>query len=142
LAGFSARHPLDILSTSDISADPLEIAHTKQKLYPRMLNRTRLNHKLIALGRMARQSIPIALVTTASRPGVEALLGAYKLTDFFDTVVTGHDVQAHKPAPDAYLAAAARLNVRPQDCLVFEDTDIGQEAARRAGMSVVRVTMD
>ena len=55
------------------------------------------------------------------------------------TIVTGNDVAEPKPSPEPYLLAAARLGVRPDRCLVFEDTDIGIESARRAGMAVLRV---
>ena len=45
----------------------------------------------------------------------------------------------HKPEPDVFLEAARRLRVEPATCVVFEDTDIGLEAARRAGMAGVDV---
>jgi sugar-phosphatase len=49
-------------------------------------------------------------------------------------LVTAADVQRGKPHPDPFLTAAARLNVAPERCLVFEDTATGAEAARAAGM--------
>jgi HAD superfamily hydrolase (TIGR01509 family) len=59
--------------------------------------------------------------------------------DKFDTIVGAEDYTNSKPAPDAYLVAAARLGVAPKDCLVFEDTDLGIQAATAAGMASVRV---
>jgi HAD superfamily hydrolase (TIGR01509 family) len=59
--------------------------------------------------------------------------------DKFDTIVGAEDYVNSKPAADAYLVAAARLGVAPEDCLVFEDTDLGIQAATAAGMVSVRV---
>jgi HAD superfamily hydrolase (TIGR01509 family) len=55
-------------------------------------------------------------------------------------VVTGDDVAEPKPAPDAYLLAATRLQVSPGQCLALEDSATGLESARRAGMRTLRVT--
>jgi HAD superfamily hydrolase (TIGR01509 family) len=49
-------------------------------------------------------------------------------------MVTAEDTQRHKPEPDVFLEAARRLAVPPAACAVFEDTELGLEAARRAGM--------
>jgi HAD superfamily hydrolase (TIGR01509 family) len=61
------------------------------------------------------------------------------LLDKFDTIVSAEDYQHGKPAPDAFLIAAERLGVAPGDCLVFEDTDLGIQAATAAGMASVKV---
>jgi HAD superfamily hydrolase (TIGR01509 family) len=59
--------------------------------------------------------------------------------DRFETIVGAEDYKNSKPAPDAYLIAAARLGVAPKDCLVFEDTDMGIQAATAAGMASVKI---
>ena len=66
-------------------------------------------------------------------------LSVLGLLDKFDTIVSAEDYTRCKPAPDAYLMAAARLGVAPADCLVFEDTEMGIEAATAAGMASVKV---
>jgi HAD superfamily hydrolase (TIGR01509 family) len=53
--------------------------------------------------------------------------------------VGAEDYRNGKPAPDAFLIAAERLGVAPEDCLVFEDTDLGIQAATAAGMASVKV---
>jgi HAD superfamily hydrolase (TIGR01509 family) len=65
-----------------------------------------------------------------------AVLG---LMDKFDTIVGSDDYTHGKPAPDAFLLAAERLAVPPMDCLVFEDTALGIQAATAAGMAFVKV---
>jgi HAD superfamily hydrolase (TIGR01509 family) len=54
-------------------------------------------------------------------------------------MVVAEDTPRHKPEPDVFLEAARRLKVSATGCVVFEDTDIGLEAARRAGMTSVDV---
>jgi len=66
-------------------------------------------------------------------------LSALSLLDKFDVLVCAEDYERGKPAPDCFLTAAARLGVEPRDCLVFEDTEMGIEAATAAGMASVRV---
>lgn len=69
------------------------------------------------------------------RPTAEAL----GLAPLVEQIVTLDDVDAGKPAPDLFLRAAGLLGVRPGECLVYEDSDEGLEAARRAGMDAVDV---
>ena len=66
-------------------------------------------------------------------------LSALGLMDKFDVLVCAEDYARGKPAPDCFLTAAQQLGVDPKDCLVFEDTEMGIEAAKAAGMSWVRV---
>ena len=57
----------------------------------------------------------------------------------FDTLVASEDTDRHKPEPEPFLEAARRLGARPQRCVVWEDSDLGIEAARRAGMEWIDV---
>jgi HAD superfamily hydrolase (TIGR01509 family) len=65
---------------------------------------------------------------------VEKTLDQIGVLELFSTVVGADDTERHKPEPDVYLEAARRLDVNPKLCVVFEDTDLGLEAARRADM--------
>lgn len=115
------------------------VAARKQALYPGHLAASRINTQLVGLARAT--SLRRALVTSASRAGAEAVLAAHGLGDLFEVIVTGEDVEAPKPAPDPYLLAMNRLGVGAEQCLAFEDSEIGAESARRAGIAVVRVTL-
>jgi HAD superfamily hydrolase (TIGR01509 family) len=70
---------------------------------------------------------------------VSASLAVLKLLDRFDTMVCAGDYKKSKPNPEAFLLAAARLGVAPEFCLVFEDTEMGIQAAKAAGMASVKV---
>ncbi|MDE1175246.1 MAG: HAD family phosphatase [Edaphobacter sp.] len=90
-----------------------------------------------AVADIARQwfgSVPMAVASNGMRKNVEATLIATRLRPLFYTIVTADDVERAKPAPDVYLEAAKRMRVRPERVVVFEDSDEGLEAARRAGM--------
>lgn len=83
--------------------------------------------------------IPFAVVSGSTRESVTASLTALNLLDKFDTLVCAGEYQKSKPDPEAFLLAAAKLGVAPAGCLVFEDTDLGIQAAKAAGMAAVKV---
>lgn len=83
---------------------------------------------------------PIGMATNAEPANVEFLLDAARLRPYFRAVVDGHQVSHAKPHPEIYLRAAELLGVEPRECVVFEDSLTGIEAARAAGMAVVGVT--
>ena len=83
--------------------------------------------------------IPLAVVSGSTRDSVVASLTALRLLDRFDALVCAGEYRNSKPHPEAFLLAAEKLGVPPNACLVFEDTDMGIEAATAAGMKSARV---
>jgi len=115
------------------------VAERKEEYYFELLSQLKpvpevLDHVLDAHGR-----IPTAIVSGSTRDSVEASLGILGILDRFDTLVCAGDYVKSKPDPEPFLVAAQRLGVEPQDCLVFEDTDMGIQAATAAGMASVKV---
>lgn len=86
------------------------------------------------IARQWRGRVPMAVASNGRRANVEASLTVTKLRPLFDYIVAAEDVARGKPEPDVFLEAARRMDVAAVDCIVFEDTDEGLEAARRAGM--------
>jgi beta-phosphoglucomutase family hydrolase len=82
---------------------------------------------------------PFAVVSGSTRESVVASLTSLNLLDRFDTLVCAGDYTNSKPHPEAFLLAASRLGVPPENCLVFEDTEMGIHAATAAGMASVKV---
>ncbi len=82
---------------------------------------------------------PIGVATNAEPANVEFILEEARLRPYFRVVVDGHQVLNPKPHPDIYLKAAKQLGAAPCDCVVFEDSFTGIDAARAAGMAVVGV---
>ena len=83
--------------------------------------------------------VPMAVASNGVLENVEATLINAGLRSLFDYIVTADDVKQGKPAPDVYLEAARRMQVDPATCIVFEDSDEGLEAARRAGARAVDI---
>jgi HAD superfamily hydrolase (TIGR01509 family) len=83
--------------------------------------------------------IPFAVVSGGTRDSVSASLLSVKLLDKFEVLVCAGDYTRSKPDPEAYLLAATKLGVTPEACLVFEDTDMGIQAADAAGMASVKI---
>ena len=89
---------------------------------------------------LARCGVPRAVGTSASRHDVGRLLHGAGLRQHFSVVVTAEDVTWGKPDPEVWTLAARRLRARPEDCVVFEDSLVGIEAAHRAGMRAIGVS--
>ncbi len=121
------------------SVDPRRIAHEKEAAFQRRLQSVRPIEPVVRVVRQYRGQLPIAVATGAIRPILDEILAHIGLADAFNALVSSEEVQHHKPAPDIFLEAARRLGVAPGKCLVYEDTDPGIEAARRAGMAYVDV---
>lgn len=91
------------------------------------------------IGALRAADIPVGLVSNSTRVFVDAALEAAGLTGTFATTVVGEEVAEPKPAPDAYLAAAAALGADPARCVALEDSPTGVQAARAAGMTTIGV---
>jgi HAD superfamily hydrolase (TIGR01509 family) len=89
---------------------------------------------------LVHDRVPRAVGTSASRFDVEHLLAGLGLKQYFDVIVTAEDVRFGKPDPEVYLEAARRIGVPAAACIVFEDSLVGVQAARRAGMRAIGVT--
>jgi HAD superfamily hydrolase (TIGR01509 family) len=81
--------------------------------------------------------LPMAVVTSSHPENLDSMHGDHDLAGFFETVVAAGATPRFKPHPDPYLLAAERLNVRPDRCLVVEDSERGLQAAVAAGMLCV-----
>jgi beta-phosphoglucomutase-like phosphatase (HAD superfamily) len=99
--------------------------------------------EITAVAEVARAyhgKVPMAVASNGIRVNVLGSLRGAGLLHLFDAVVAVDEVAQGKPEPDLYLEAARRLDVAPEDCIVFEDTPEGLEAAHRAGMRTRDVT--
>jgi HAD superfamily hydrolase (TIGR01509 family) len=115
------------------------IAHRKEALYLEHLPRLTAVPEVLEHIAAARGRLPFAVVSGSPRASVEATLAALGLRDAFQALVCAGDYRRSKPDPEPFLLAASRLGVPPSRCLVFEDTQLGIDAATAAGMASVRV---
>ena len=139
-AGFAVAKIISLLNEKHGLSMPVEgVARRKEELYLESLPHLRavpevLEHIDLQYGR-----IPLAVVSGSTRESVSASLRSLHLLDKFETLVCAGDYKEGKPAPESFLIAAARLNVKPESCVVFEDGKLGIEAAKAAGMAAVKV---
>ena len=113
-------------------------ADKKEELY-RSLYKPRAMPGLRAFLRAAKGTA-LGLGTGSKGDNVSFILDGLQLRSSFHAVVDGSMVKKGKPHPETFLLLADTLKVKPKDCVVFEDSLLGEEAARRAGMAVVGIT--
>ena len=116
-----------------------EVAKRKEMLYYEQLEHLKAIPEVVEHIDEAHGRIPFAVVSGSRRNSVVSSLTKLQLLDKFDTLVCAEDYKNGKPAPDGFLLAAERLGVAPEHCLVFEDTQMGIQAATAAGMASVLV---
>jgi beta-phosphoglucomutase family hydrolase len=115
------------------------VANRKEGYYHELLPQLKGIEEVLEHIEAQHGRIPFAVVSGSRRSSVEGSLKVLNLLDKFDTIVAAEDYKNGKPAPDGFLLAAQRLGVAPAECLVFEDTALGIQAATAAGMASVLV---
>lgn len=133
----NGRHYLEFLPalTSNEPRILTRIHDEKKRRYQKYLHLARPNMALIRLLSICKRSCKIALVTTASKANAISLLEQFDLLKLFDLLVTGDDVKNRKPDPEGYFKAMDYFGVSAQNAVVFEDSDLGIQAANAAGIT-------
>jgi beta-phosphoglucomutase family hydrolase len=129
----------DLNAMQGLSMPVDALAARKESFYHEQLPELKAIPEVLEHIEAQHGQIPFAVVSGSRRASVVGSLTALGLIDKFDTLVCAEDYKHGKPAPDCFLLAATRLGVAPGDCLVFEDTELGIEAATAAGMASVLV---
>jgi beta-phosphoglucomutase family hydrolase len=140
LGGVPSRDILKILCAEQrLTLDPLDVAREKEAAYLPLVAQVEPINAVVAVAREHFGRIPLAVASGGTRRSIGQVLDHLGIRHLFQTIVTNEDVVRQKPAPDIFLEAARRLGVRPQSCRAYEDTDIGLQAIRAAGMEAVDV---
>ncbi|MBW4493403.1 MAG: HAD family hydrolase [Oscillatoria princeps RMCB-10] len=84
-----------------------------------------------------KEGVRLAIASTSALPNVTALLKETLDTDWFEVIAAGDIVPAKKPAPDIYYYVLDVMGLAADDCLVFEDSPQGLQAAQKAGLKTV-----
>ena len=116
-----------------------EVAHTKEGYFVEMLGQLQAVPDVLEHIRLSHGKVRFAVVSGSPRDSVVRSLEALGILDLFETLVCAGEYTNGKPHPGPFLLAAERLGVAPADCLVFEDAELGIEAAVAAGMAWVKV---
>ncbi len=120
--------------------DPTGLGDAKEHKFALLLSDAPLITTVVDFARSVARSHPVCVASGGPREVVLRTLKVQGLASLFPVVVTADDVMHGKPAPDTFLLAAKRMGVNPSDCLVFEDADLGIQAAESAGMRWVKVS--
>ena len=140
LGGVPSRDILKMLAQEqNRSIDHIAVAHEKENAYLPLMSEVEPIHAVVDIARANYGRIPMAVASGGTQPIIVQVLEHLKIRHMFDAVVTSEMVQKQKPAPDIFLEAARRIGVEPQFCRGYEDTDLGMQAIRDAGMDAVDV---
>lgn len=88
---------------------------------------------------LSTNNIKLAVGTSNELSLTKAVLSSNNVIDFFKTITTGCSGLKGKPEPDIYLKTAKDLKVKPEDCIVIEDSLHGVNAGKNAGMTVFAI---
>jgi HAD superfamily hydrolase (TIGR01509 family) len=114
--------------------DPVEILRIKHEYFWDHAAELKAIPHVVDVVRKYHGVLPMAVASGGIVRNVNLLLESIQLKGYFDVILSADDDIKPKPAPDIFLAAARQLGVEPEYCQVFEDGDLGLEAARLAGM--------
>jgi beta-phosphoglucomutase family hydrolase len=140
LGGVPARDILKLLAQEQgRSLDHITAAHEKEEAYLTTLSQIEPIHVVVEIAKANHGKIPMAVASGGTEKIISLVLDRLKMRHLFDVVVTSEMVKNQKPAPDIFLEAARRIGVEPKFCRAYEDTDLGMQAIRSAGMEAVDV---
>ena len=113
-----------------------EVHELKKSYYSEFLSETIENEHLFRMILCMKQEYYIGLVTTASRKNSEEILKYHNRLDLFDFIISQEDVEKKKPDPEGFVKAMQRYGINPEDTIIFEDSEVGIEAAEQSGATV------
>ena len=140
LGGVPTRDILKMLSQEQgVPIDHIAVAHEKENEYLPLLHQVEPVNAVVAVAREHHGKIPMAVAYGGTRKIITQVLEHLSIVKLFEAIVTSEDVTRQKPAPDIFLEAARRIGVPPHLCRAYEDTELGLQAIRAAGMEAVDV---
>lgn len=140
LGGWPSRKMVEHLNELfGTSLDPDVIADEKEQFYVEHISTIQPIAEVVSFAREVALFAKVSVASGGVLAVVTRTLAAIGVTDLFPVIVTSEQVNRGKPFPDMFLEAARRMAVPPGDCLVFEDSPAGFEAAQAAGMDYVVV---
>lgn len=139
--GFRFDRFMEEMNVMDKSVTEL-IREAKGQYYPEYFHLIRVNKPLVNLLASFRSGGgKTAVASTARRKNLMNVLSYLNLDNNFDLILAGEDVQKGKPSPDIYLKVMSALQVPPQEALIFEDSEVGFEAAQAAGVQCIKIIL-
>lgn len=131
------------MSALDIYDETVKVyvREAKQELYPQYFEYLKPNHSLIDLiDTFHIMGGKTAIASTARKENLMNVLSFLGITNIFDVIYAGEDVQHGKPSPEIYIKTMDTLGVHPNETLIFEDSEVGIKSANSSGAHVFVVT--
>lgn len=116
-----------------------EVHRAKKRTYRTNLDKARINEHLFEIIKGMRAMYYIAVVTTASKKNVMDILTYFGYEDLFEYMITQEDTTRVKPDPQGYELAMEYFGANPESTVIFEDSEVGIQAARATGATVMVV---
>jgi len=135
----------DMMAYLNITDDEIKnlIREQKAQYYPSFFNLLEVNNVLLNFIRHFKLSGgKTALASTARRENLMNAITYINAEDAFNLILSGESVEKGKPDPEIYLKTMAEFNAKPEETLVFEDSEVGLMAADRAGTKYIRITSE
>jgi len=126
---FGIKEEIDPLDFSK-KAFAIQLELAKEEIKPD-------EHVQNLISELKKNDVKLAVATSSTTDRAKALLDLVEVRDKLDALVTSEDVEKHKPDPEIFLRTAKELNVKPEECVVFEDALNGIQAANGAGMKSI-----
>lgn len=140
LGGVPSRDILKMLAQEQgIPIDHIAVSREKEAEYLPLIAQVEPVNAIVQIARKHHGRLPMAVASGGLRSTIDTVLRRLGIRGLFAAVVTSEDVQRQKPAPEIFLEAARRIGVPPRHCRAYEDTNLGLEAIRAAGMEAVDV---
>lgn len=139
---FNGQHYKDFLPLlmPNFSEEEIEKVHNrKQEIYISNMKNITVNPIIKDIIMEFKNKKKLALATTAGAIAVQNVLKAIQLENVFDLILTGNDVKKKKPHPEVFMKCLEYFNIQPNQTVIFEDSDIGIEAANKTGAWIVKV---
>lgn len=142
LIGFDTYNNLKYLKSKyKIQSSIKDLIALKNKNYKEILVKNLKERKGLRelIKKLVTDNYILALASSSAREDIDIVIQGLYLEKYFTAIVSGEEVKKKKPAPDIFILTAKKLAVRPEECLVLEDSEPGVLAAKRARMRCIAV---
>lgn len=140
LGGMPTEKIIRLLANEQqIKVDAAAASIAKEDAFLELLHLLEPIDYVIEVARHFHSRLPMVVASGGFREVIKKQITQIGCDGLFDDLVAAEDTQRHKPEPDVFLEAARRVGAEPQHCLVYEDSELGLQAARAAGMDYIDV---
>jgi beta-phosphoglucomutase family hydrolase len=122
------------------SMDAAVVGHTKEREYEKLMHNMKPVEPVVQLMKKYYGKLPMSVGTGGYHRLAWKTMEILGLDKYIDILVSGEDVTHPKPHPETFLKCAEKMGIAPEYCHVFEDAELGMQAAKSAGMEATLVT--